>query len=91
MAFGLITYASDGAVKIEASDRITRHYARYSLTVPAWASATITIPGFSTDGTWGVTYKASVPALIPYMQSGSLRFVNQFNTTYAVDVEIWRV
>lgn len=91
MAYGLITYAANGTVKIEASDRITRHYARYTLTVRGFSSASIYVPGFLVDGTWGVTYQAPVPALVPYMQSGSVAFANTFNTSYSVVVDIWRV
>ena len=54
MAYGLQIFNSSGQIRLDTTDRTVRMYASYTGTLTIGNIITISVPGMTDDGTWGL-------------------------------------
>ena len=54
MTFGFNAFSSNGFKSVSISSRLTRIVAQYSVFLNQDQSVVLSVPGYQTDGTWGI-------------------------------------
>ncbi len=54
MTFGFNVFSSNGFKSVSISSRLTRIVAQYSVFLNQDQSVVLSVPGYQTDGTWGI-------------------------------------
>lgn len=54
MAYGLQIFNAAGQIRLDTTDRTVRMYASYTGTLTSGNIITISVPGMTDDGTWGL-------------------------------------
>ena len=60
MSYGLQVFDASGGVVLDVSDRLTRFYADYSVSITPGQPVYIPVPGMVDDGTWAVIPQAYI-------------------------------
>ena len=90
MSYGLRIWNSSGGLELDITDRITRFFAAYSYSIPAFGSVTVSIPGYSTDGTWFFFLTTGAPQVRTENVSGGVRLTNVFNSSISGTLHVLR-
>ena len=90
MSYGLRIWNSSGGLELDITDRITRFFASYSYSIPRFGSVTVSIPGYSTDGTWFFFLTTGAPQVRTENVSGGVRLTNVFNSPTSGTLHVLR-
>lgn len=95
MSSGIKVWNAAGQVIIDVSDRLAYHHSTINLwNIGTRASSTISIPGYSTDGTWFLFFRGSSPYYLRFTEQANQLTV--FNEDYyaphgaGVIIEVFR-
>lgn len=71
MSFGLKVWDASGVLTLDIIDRLPRYWGSYAFSFST-KSATVSVPGMSTDGTWAVAVVTSNTSgsVYPIIQAG---------------------
>ncbi len=94
MAYGLEVRNSSNQVVVTTDTRLAHYVNSYTIpTIASRATATITIPGYSTDGTWFIFIRGNTNFLGITEFNGYLEIFNSYYYgpyTFAAVIEVFR-